>query len=158
MNNTMEEEVAWYTAAHNQYKVDKLGNVYLLDGESIKSPAVDRDGYLFYTFHSSKSSHFSKRAARVVWEAWNGEIPEGLTVDHIDGDRSNNSIANLRLLSPEDNVREAKAIGYSYLSPEGDACVGKNIAAFCREHSLNRTSMGYVNSGKLKQYKGWTKL
>ena len=33
----------------------------------------------------------------LVWECENGPIPEGLTVDHIDRCRTNNSIENLRL-------------------------------------------------------------
>lgn len=40
---------------------------------------------------------------RAVWEYHNGAIPEGLMIDHIDRDRSNNNISNLRLVTPKGN-------------------------------------------------------
>lgn len=40
---------------------------------------------------------------RMIWEHVNGPIPEGLEIDHIDGDRSNNVIWNLRLVTSSQN-------------------------------------------------------
>jgi hypothetical protein len=34
---------------------------------------------------------------RRIWEATNGPIPDGMTIDHIDGNSNNNSLSNLRL-------------------------------------------------------------
>lgn len=45
---------------------------------------------------------------RLIWEMTNGEIPEGLYLDHIDGNRLNNKINNMRLVKWEINVRNAK--------------------------------------------------
>ena len=41
---------------------------------------------------------------RLVWEAFNGEIPAGLQVDHVDGDKSNNALSNLRLVTASENT------------------------------------------------------
>lgn len=49
--------------------------------------------------------HRGKRLHRVVWEAYNGEIPEGYHVHHIDEDRRNNSISNLSLVPGIEHVR-----------------------------------------------------
>jgi hypothetical protein len=46
---------------------------------------------------------------RVVWLLHNGEIPEGLWVDHIDRDKLNNRIENLRLVSWAENQRNTSA-------------------------------------------------
>lgn len=36
-------------------------------------------------------------AHRVIWELANGPIPEGMDIDHINGDRSDNRLQNLRI-------------------------------------------------------------
>lgn len=40
---------------------------------------------------------------KVLWVLYNGDIPKGYVVDHIDRDRSNNLIDNLRLASTSEN-------------------------------------------------------
>ena len=42
-------------------------------------------------------------AHRVAWEEAYGPIPAGLMIDHIDRDRSNNDLSNLRLVTPSLN-------------------------------------------------------
>jgi hypothetical protein len=44
---------------------------------------------------------------RLVYSTFKGEIPEGLDVDHIDNNRSNNMIDNLQLLTHAENNRKA---------------------------------------------------
>lgn len=37
-----------------------------------------------------------------------GEIPDGLSIDHIDGDGSNNRMDNLRVVTPSQNMKNIK--------------------------------------------------
>ena len=43
------------------------------------------------------------RVHRLIWETFNGEIPYDLTIDHIDTNKANNSLYNLRLLTRNQN-------------------------------------------------------
>lgn len=45
---------------------------------------------------------------RIIWELHNGEIPDNLCVDHIDGNPLNNAIHNLRLVTRTVNGRNQK--------------------------------------------------
>lgn len=48
--------------------------------------------------------HAGKRLHKAVWEYHNGAIPKGFHVHHIDGNRSNNQIENLALLSAHNHL------------------------------------------------------
>jgi hypothetical protein len=45
---------------------------------------------------------------RYLWEQEHGPIPEGMTIDHIDGDKKNNSMSNLRMVSQSDNLKNMR--------------------------------------------------
>ena len=45
---------------------------------------------------------------RLVWILFNGPVPKGLVIDHIDRDRQNNRIENLRAVSWVKNTRNRK--------------------------------------------------
>lgn len=74
----------------------KSGNIYCNE---------DRDGYI-----RVRISGREYRAHRIIWEMFNGPIPEGLLIDHIDGDVYNNRIENLRLSTRQQNNANSKGL------------------------------------------------
>jgi hypothetical protein len=78
--------------------------------KGIRKLSLNRNGYLQLTMMDpvdyTKRKNYSHH--RFIWEAFNTSIKEGLHVDHIDGDRLNNHISNLRLLTPAENMKNRK--------------------------------------------------
>lgn len=50
-----------------------------------------------------KGKAYYVRVHRMIWELTNGPIPDGLQVDHIDRNRQNNLIENLRVVTCAEN-------------------------------------------------------
>lgn len=48
---------------------------------------------------------------RLVWESVHGPIPEGMQVNHINGIKDDNRIANLEIVTPSENLRHAYRLG-----------------------------------------------
>lgn len=67
------------------------------------SGCIGPDGYCTGSLNNVPFS-----AHRVVYEMHNGPIPEQAEIDHIDGNRSNNNILNLRLVACVANQRNKK--------------------------------------------------
>lgn len=61
-----------------------------------------RNGYL--SFGLSKNGKVKTGLVhRLVWEAFNGPIPEGMQVNHINEDKTDNRLQNLNLMTPKEN-------------------------------------------------------
>lgn len=67
----------------------------------ILSPLVDSQGYLSVCLGRESKRYL---VHKLVYEAFNGEIIEGMQVNHIDEDKSNNVPSNLNLMTPQNNV------------------------------------------------------
>jgi hypothetical protein len=56
-----------------------------------------------YGYLSAKIKQKSYYVHRLIWTICNGEIPEGFDVDHMNGNRADNKIQNLRLVTRQGN-------------------------------------------------------
>ncbi len=75
-------------------------------------------GYLQVTVRENGGKEY-EYAHRLVWNAFVGDIPEGLELDHIDGNKSNNNLDNLRLCTNSLNQLYNKRKGVSYSKRDG---------------------------------------
>ena len=105
-------DAQWYEGL---YQVSSLGRVRSLDryescygGTRLRKgrvlrPKKNNGGYLQVDLcKEGKPTCFLVH--RLVWEAFNGKIPEGMQINHIDEDKLNNTIENLNLMTPKENI------------------------------------------------------
>lgn len=93
MKNSFKLEIKPLEKLHTQF-----GNVTLSNNEG------------YYKIVSRKEGYFDKRWHRVIFESFYGPIPKGCVIHHIDGDKTNNCILNLQLLTRADHNRQHNTI------------------------------------------------
>ena len=70
-------------------------------------PRLHPSGYLYYgLFIGEKKSkqRLWRRGHRLVYETFGGKIKKGFEIDHIDGNKHNNDITNLRAVTRSQNM------------------------------------------------------
>lgn len=87
--------------ARDSYSGRSNGKLQVAEGHVAGSPN-DNGQWEVYAEGRLQQTH------RIVYEIWNGPIPEGKIIDHIDGNRSNNKIGNLRVVDHVRNARNRK--------------------------------------------------
>ena len=113
-----KEEVLKELEKHNYKEFEsENGRIYYAtsDGEFFSQTKRLKkgniNGYEYVTIDGK-----SKLAHRVMWEVFNGKIPEGMEIDHINTDRLDNRIDNLRLVTPSENKNNPLTIEHYKMS------------------------------------------
>ena len=65
---------------------------------------INHSGYAY----TKDSFGKNRRMHRILWETFNGPIPNGMDIDHINGDRLDNRPENLRIVSRKENMQNTK--------------------------------------------------
>lgn len=113
-----------------KYAVDAAGNVWSLNyrrtGKTKKLKQIkNTTGYhQVILFKNGKYKHHL--VSRLVAEAYLDGYCEELEVDHIDRNRSNNSIQNLRIVNHKENHYNRSAKGWSIINGKFVARIGLN--------------------------------
>lgn len=89
------------------YKISNFGNVLGSKGGIYKTP-VNHKGYPTIRIPARK---YCKTAHTVVASIFIGPRPEGMQINHIDGNKLNNRHDNLEYISCRDNIRHAIETG-----------------------------------------------
>ena len=88
------------------YTISLEGRVYNKKGRESKI-SINTTGYSQVWLGKLFSLH------RVVFEAFNGAIGDGMVVNHIDGDITNNNLSNLEQCTQYDNIMKGKCNRYN---------------------------------------------
>ena len=98
---------------YDNYEIDNVGNVYSLkkgfngkNADGKLSNRVVSQGYHQVSLYATPNKPKQLLVHRLVWEAFNGPIPEDMTIDHIDNDKTNNILSNLQLMTRTDNLKK----------------------------------------------------
>lgn len=113
------------------YLVSDKGRIFSNHSRMHLKPVVKRDGYLAVNL-CGPNGRKMLAVHRLVLEAFTGPPPEGLEVSHVDGDRSNNALSNLRYETHAENCRRRKEHGTQAIN-RGNARVPDFLVPYIRE-------------------------
>ena len=94
---------------HKDYLASRCGKILSLkwNKKRILKLCQKNNGYLgFQLFENNTFKDYSVH--RYIYEVFKGKIPEGMHIDHWDFNKKNNSINNLQILSPKENIQKSK--------------------------------------------------
>lgn len=169
------------------YDVSNFGRVKSLDrlvnakggskmckkGKFLK-PRITNDGYT--EVHLSKDNKGKMlRVHRLVCEAFNGPIPEGMQVNHINEIKTDNSLWNLNLMTNQENcnygrhnfnvskskINGSQSSGVRQLTLDYQlVCVWPSMAEAERQTGISHANISNCCNGKQKQANGflWEKI
>ena len=100
-DDTIETQDREYTAT-NQFS----SYTRKLKGKILTPVSNGKAGYYQIKFNN-KNKTKAEYVHRLVWQAFNGPIPEGYEIDHEDEDKSNNALYNLNLKTRKENMKKA---------------------------------------------------
>ena len=156
-----------------KYKVNEEKYVFKEDGIYSKyfnkklTGHVTVDGYVLLSPQCEDGKAHSSYYHIFMWEHFNGEVPDGMQINHIDENKENNCIWNLELLTPKENCnygnrtaknianRDAKRSVYQY-SLNGELISTFNsVREAERKTGFTCSNISKACRGLFKTYKGY---
>lgn len=166
MENEIWRDIPGYEGL---YQVSDLGRVKSLNynrtgQEQILSPGKIRNGYLLVCLCKDRKRKMLY-VHRLVWEAFNGPIPEGYDCNHINEEKTDCRLANLNLMTRKENINwgtRNKRVGKALSKIVGQYTLdGIHICTWFSTRGLER-ELGYSHenisnccNGKLKTAYGY---
>lgn len=86
----------------SKYAATKNGSVFGSRGKKL-TPIIHHTGYVVYTV-GGHGVRKQVRGHRFIWECFFGKIPEDKMINHINGDKTDNRLENLELVTCQENV------------------------------------------------------
>ena len=96
---------------YNEYLCDSEGNIFSLKTNKYLKAGINSAGYRVVTItHNKKKKQY--RVHRFIMESFlQRNIKEDYIINHIDGDKSNNTLSNLEEITHSANTKHAFALG-----------------------------------------------
>ena len=132
------------------YTIYSDGRILKKNGKDFVKQSTGTGGYPIHKFCCDGITK-TEKVHVIIWKLFNGDIPEGMTIDHIDGNKKNNNLFNLRLLSRSEN----SSLGNRKLTDEQVKLVfdlkslGKLQREIAEEMNVTRETISYILNKKL---------
>jgi hypothetical protein len=111
-----------------RYEASSLGRIRRIGHKCLKATA-GKFGYMQLSVSEDGKKYVTKNVHRLVAAAFIGPCPIGVQVNHIDGNKSNNAIANLEYVTRHENQRHAFAMGLHANHVRGEHHKGARLKA-----------------------------
>lgn len=89
--------------ASNLGRIKSLPRNGTIKAERILKLTKHHSGYLVVNLHKDDINKMFV-VQRLIYEAFNGPIPKGMQVNHINEDKTDNRLCNLNLMTPKENT------------------------------------------------------
>jgi hypothetical protein len=100
----------WKPTASGIYQVSNLGQIRRSDNGKLKTLSRSENGYLIFG-HFSNGQRLNILVHRAVAQAFLGKCPDGMEVNHKDGNKLNNRLGNLEYVTRSENLKHATRLG-----------------------------------------------
>lgn len=125
-----------------KYEANVRGEIFR-NGKLCKQ-GLHHTGYLCVSIRNKQW-----RAHRFVWFYFNGDVPEGMCINHKDGVKTNNSLDNLECVTFQENIQHAYRMGLMKGAKGEDNSMAKlennsAIELFKLLPSMNNTEIGQM--------------
>lgn len=144
-----EEEISYENLAsfrNTPYYASKDGKIYNID-KKIEMRQEKTGKYRRVQFYYGLGGkHFSVH--KVVWESFNGTIPKGYEINHIDGNPSNNALFNLQLVTHKENCQKANHKNIKIYSKNINT---NEIIHYSSQNMACKAALGNLDTRKMKK-------
>ena len=86
------------------YCATECGKIWSKKSKKFLSTKTKSKGYCKVNLYDGNGNVKNVRVHRIIWEAFNGEIPDGYEINHKNEIRDDNKLSNLELVTHYDNL------------------------------------------------------
>ena len=105
LRDTNGHEIWKFVSGYPDYLINRYGDSIIQTSKlAIRSTKPNFYGYCHVFMKNSEGTR-NMYVHRLVWETFRSSIPNGMTVDHIDRNKTNNNVDNLRLATKTEQQR-----------------------------------------------------
>ena len=103
---------------YNEYGANRQGEVILIAKSTLIKGRDHNSGYRQVNVSRFEDQKFTTVLVhRFIYECYNGVIPEGMVIDHINDDKKDNRLCNLQLMTKQQKCKKsAKNRDYSFVA------------------------------------------